>query len=94
MIQEAAIDEAIIKSTIEGIIEHEISAIPFYNEVVVTVNKVDYIPAVAADAADSAGIDGTYTFTVDLRMLNSLASGSTENLTMTITAAPFVERIK
>lgn len=94
MTQEAAIDEAIIKSTIEGIIEHEISAIPFYNEVVVTVNKVDYTPAVAADAVDSAGIDGTYTLTVDLRMLNSLASGSIENLTMTITAAPFVERIK
>lgn len=91
MTQETATDEAIIKSTIESIIEHEISAIPFYNEVAATVNKVEYTPAVDADAVDPDGINGTYTFTVDLKMLNSSASGSTATLTMAIIATPFVD---
>lgn len=91
MTQETATDEAIIKSTIESIIEHEISAIPFYNEVAATVNKVEYTPAVDADAVAPDGINGTYTFTVDLKMLNSSTSGSTAILTMTIIATPFVD---
>ena len=89
MTQETATDEAIIKSTIESTIAREISAISLYNEVVATVNKVEYTPAVAGDAVKPAGINGTYTFTVDVS--NSSASGSTATLTMTIIATPFVD---
>jgi len=90
MTQETATDEAIIKSTIEGTIEREISSISLYNEVAATVNKVEYTPAVAADAANPTGINGTYSFTVDVS--NSSAAGSTATLTMTIIATPFVDR--
>jgi hypothetical protein len=90
MTQETATAEAVIKSTIEGIIEREIAAINSYNELTATVNKVEYIPAVAGDAGEPAGINGTYTFTVDVS--NSTATGSTETLTMTIIATPFADR--
>ena len=82
MTQETAINEDIIKSTIESTIEREISAISLYNEVVATVNKVEYIPAVAADAVNPIGINGTYTFTIAVS--NSSATASTATLTMTI----------
>jgi uncharacterized repeat protein (TIGR02543 family) len=90
MTQETATDEAIIKSTIESIIESEISTISMYNEVVASVHKVEYTPAVAGDEIDPAGINGAYTFTVDVS--NSSATGSTEALRMKIIATPFVER--
>lgn len=89
MTQETATDEAIIKAAIESIIAREISKISFYNEVRATVDKVEYTPAVAGDALDPAGINGTYTFTVDIS--NSSASGSTARLMMTIIATPFVD---
>jgi hypothetical protein len=90
MTQETATDEAIIKSTIEGIIESEISAINSYYEITTTVNQVDYAPAVAGNAENPAGVNGTYTFTVDVS--NSTATGSTATLTMTIIATPFADR--
>ena len=89
MAQETATDEAVIKATIESIIDREISTISLYNEVAATVTKVEYTPAVAADAVDPNGINGTYTFTVEVS--NSSATGSTATLTMTIFATPFVD---
>lgn len=90
MTQETATDEAIIKSTVESTIAREISAISLYNEVVATVNKGEYTPAVAGDAVNPTGINGIYTFTVEVS--NSSATGSTATLAMTIFATPFVDR--
>lgn len=89
MTQETATDEAVIKSTIEQTIKQEIAAINLYNEVTGTVTKVEYTPAVAGDAVDPNGINGTYTFTVEVS--NSSATDSTATLTMTIIATPFVD---
>lgn len=89
MTEETATDEATIKSTIESTIAREISTISIYDEITATVNKIDYTPAVPGDKINPAGINGTYTFTVDLA--NSTAATTTSNLTMTILAAPYAD---
>ncbi len=85
MTQEHATDETSIKSEIESIL----AGISMGDEVVATVNKVVFIPAVAGDVDNPIGTNGTYTFTVVVSK-NSLIL-HTETLTMAITATPFID---
>lgn len=93
MTQAAATTESAVKAEIE----HIVAELSSGSGITTTVNKVAYASAVAGDAGDDAGSNGTYTFTVHLVMDSEtyirpdLITDITANLTMTITATPYIE---
>ncbi|VDN47105.1 putative Ig domain-containing protein [Petrocella atlantisensis] len=80
--QAEATDEAVVKTAIEDKI-----ATLALDGVLTSVTKVLYTPAIAGDAGTPDGINGTYTFTVDLS--KGAAEDTTATLTMTVTATGF-----
>jgi hypothetical protein len=87
MTQADATNEAAVKTAIENII-----AGLALDGVTTTVTRVLYTPAEAGTQGTPAGINGTYTFTVDLSKGAdaTLATDTTATLTMTITATAYV----
>ena len=81
MTQAEATDEAAVKAEVESVI-----AVLELDGVATEVEKVSYTEAVAGDAEDPDGTNGSYKFKVNLS--KGIMTGVTSELTMTITATP------
>ena len=81
MTQADATTEAVVKAKVEAVI-----AALELDGVTAKVEKVSYTAAIAGDAGDPDGTDGSYKFKVALSKDDR--SGTTKELTMTITATP------
>jgi len=81
MTQAEATSEAAVKAEVESVI-----AVLELDGVATEVEKVSYTEAVAGDAGDPDGTNGSYKFKVNLS--KGIMTGVTSELTMTITATP------
>jgi len=84
MTQTAATDEDAIKTALKN------TAVTAVNNggVTIAINTVSYTPPIAGTSANSSGTNGSYTFTITVS--KGSQSETTEEKTITITAAPYM----